>query len=108
MVRTHDKRLSRLLHQPVPAPPAWLRHRPLRRGTFTSVLRSPRRTSQLGLLLGIAFGTCFLTGLLSHAIQHPPGWFFSPMGAARAGRHLVCRRRTGRPPSPSFKRQGRR
>jgi hypothetical protein len=28
--------------------------------------------------LGVAFGLCFVTGLLSHAIQHPPGWFAWP------------------------------
>jgi hypothetical protein len=29
-------------------------------------------------MLGIAFGICLLTGYISHAIQHPPGWFFWP------------------------------
>ena len=29
----------------------------------------------LGAALGIGFVVCFLTGLLSHAIQHPPSWF---------------------------------
>ncbi|MCP2329033.1 DMSO/TMAO reductase YedYZ molybdopterin-dependent catalytic subunit [Hamadaea flava] len=43
-----------------------------------SRLRSPRLTSQLGLMLGVAFAICLLTGYLSHAIQHPPGWFFWP------------------------------
>jgi DMSO/TMAO reductase YedYZ molybdopterin-dependent catalytic subunit len=43
-----------------------------------SRLRSPKLTSQLGLMLGIAFGICLLTGYLSHAIQHPPAWFFWP------------------------------
>jgi hypothetical protein len=38
----------------------------------------PRLTSQLGLALAVAFGTCFVTGLLSHLIQHPPGWFGWP------------------------------
>ena len=46
--------------------------------SFTSRLRSPRLTSQLGVWLGIAFGICFLTGFLSHAIQHPPWWFAWP------------------------------
>ena len=35
-------------------------------------------TSRVGLWLGIAFGVCFVTGLISHGIQHPPGWFFWP------------------------------
>jgi DMSO/TMAO reductase YedYZ molybdopterin-dependent catalytic subunit len=45
---------------------------------FPSRLRSPRLTSQLGLMLGTAFAICLITGYLSHAIQHPPGWFFWP------------------------------
>lgn len=45
---------------------------------FTSRLRSPRLTSQLGVALGTAIGICLVTGYLSHAIQHPPGWFFWP------------------------------
>jgi DMSO/TMAO reductase YedYZ molybdopterin-dependent catalytic subunit len=48
------------------------------RPRFRSVLRSERLTSQLGLWLGIAFGVCFLTGLVSHLIQHPPAWFWWP------------------------------
>jgi hypothetical protein len=42
------------------------------------VLRSERLTSQLGLWLGLAFGICFITGYLSHLIQHPPAWFWWP------------------------------
>lgn len=45
---------------------------------FTSRLRSPRLTSQLGLAAGIAVGICLLTGYLSHAIQQPPWWFSWP------------------------------
>lgn len=51
---------------------------PLREGTFASPLHTPRVASVLGLCLGIAFGVCFLTGLLSHLIQYPPGWFWWP------------------------------
>lgn len=78
MVRATDNRLSRILHKPLPAPPESLRRGPLRRRAFTSRLRSPWLTARLGLFLGIAFGTCFVTGLLSHAIQHPPHWFWWP------------------------------
>jgi DMSO/TMAO reductase YedYZ molybdopterin-dependent catalytic subunit len=44
------------------------------------MVRAPdqRLTSHLGLALAVAFGTCFATGLLSHLIQHPPGWFWWP------------------------------
>ena len=42
------------------------------------VRRSAGLTARLGLMLGIAFGICFLTGMLSHYIQHPPGWFRWP------------------------------
>ena len=63
---------------PLPAPPDVLRQGPLRDDTFTSPLRSQRLTTQLGLWLGIAFGICFITGLISHFIQHPGGWFWWP------------------------------
>jgi DMSO/TMAO reductase YedYZ molybdopterin-dependent catalytic subunit len=45
---------------------------------FRSRLRSVRLTGLLGVALGAAFGICFLTGLLSHLVQHPPGWFWWP------------------------------
>jgi hypothetical protein len=51
---------------------------PAATGRFPSKLRSTRLTANLGLCLGISFAICFLTGLLSHLIQHPPGWFGWP------------------------------
>ncbi len=36
---------------------------------------SQRVAALLGISLGVSFTVCFLTGLLSHAIQHPPSWF---------------------------------
>jgi DMSO/TMAO reductase YedYZ molybdopterin-dependent catalytic subunit len=61
-------------------PSVRLRPGPLKRlrKAFTSRLRSTRLTSQVGLMLGVAFGVCFVTGFLSHAIQHPPSWFYWP------------------------------
>ena len=50
-------------------------------------LRSERNAAWLGISLGVAFGICFLTGLLSHLIQHPPGWFSWP--ARPAGTYRV-------------------
>ncbi|WP_207841938.1 molybdopterin-dependent oxidoreductase [Williamsia soli] len=41
-------------------------------------LRSPRLVARVGMLLGICIAVCFLTGMLSHWIQHPPGWFYWP------------------------------
>jgi hypothetical protein len=41
-------------------------------------LHEPRTASWLGLALGVVFGACFLTGLLSHLIQDPPSWFLWP------------------------------
>ncbi|WP_433058505.1 molybdopterin-dependent oxidoreductase [Dactylosporangium sp. CS-033363] len=35
-------------------------------------------TARLGLMLGIAFSICLVTGVLSHFIQHPPGGFHWP------------------------------
>jgi DMSO/TMAO reductase YedYZ molybdopterin-dependent catalytic subunit len=40
--------------------------------------QNPRTTTHLGLWLALTFGTCLITGLLSHGIQHPDGWFFWP------------------------------
>ncbi|WP_328473636.1 molybdopterin-dependent oxidoreductase [Actinoplanes sp. NBC_00393] len=54
------------------------RRGPLRPGAFSSPLRSARLTSLLGIALAVAFGICFVTGVLSHLIQQPPGWFRWP------------------------------
>ena len=43
-----------------------------------SDLHEVRSAAWLGLALGLAFGTCFLTGLWSHLAQHPPSWFTYP------------------------------
>ncbi len=45
---------------------------------FTSRLHHERLAARLGLALGIAFGLAFVTGLLSHYLQNPPGWFWWP------------------------------
>jgi DMSO/TMAO reductase YedYZ molybdopterin-dependent catalytic subunit len=71
-------RLPNLLQQPLPSPPEALRRGPLQEGAFSSSLRSTRLTSQLGIALAVAFTICFLTGLTSHFIQHPPSWFWWP------------------------------
>ncbi len=59
---------------PLPTPPEILRRGPLREGTFTSALHEPRTAVVIGRWLGAALLTCFLTGLLSHLLQQPPGW----------------------------------
>jgi DMSO/TMAO reductase YedYZ molybdopterin-dependent catalytic subunit len=46
--------------------------------TFTSPLHSERTAAILGLALGVCFSVSFLTGLISHLIQHPPGWLTWP------------------------------
>lgn len=45
---------------------------------FSSRLRTPAVSARLGVALGTAFTICFLTGLLSHVTQHPPGWLSWP------------------------------
>nr|WP_034289847.1 molybdopterin-dependent oxidoreductase [Amycolatopsis benzoatilytica] len=45
---------------------------------FKGGAHGERATARVGGLLGLAFLICFATGLLSHLIQHPPGWFFWP------------------------------
>jgi hypothetical protein len=39
---------------------------------LTSRARSERTTAILGVAVGILFGVCLLTGVLSHLIQQPP------------------------------------
>jgi DMSO/TMAO reductase YedYZ molybdopterin-dependent catalytic subunit len=70
--------LDRVLGRRLPAPPEQLRRGPFRRGAFTSPLHSERRAARTGAFLGIAFTVCFLTGLISHLVQNPPGWFVWP------------------------------
>ncbi|PZA19872.1 molybdopterin-binding protein [Modestobacter versicolor] len=70
--------LDRVLGARLPAPPEQLRRGPFRRGAFASPLHSERRAARTGAFLGIAFTVCFLTGLISHWVQQPPGWFSWP------------------------------
>lgn len=62
-----NARLSRLIDRVQP-----------REENFTSPVHHEKVTARLGMWLGIAFGLCFVTGLLSHAVQHPPAWFVWP------------------------------
>jgi len=39
---------------------------------------SERVTSRIGLALAVTFTLCFVTGLISHLVQHPPSWFGWP------------------------------
>lgn len=52
--------------------------RPRRWPGFTSPLRSTAVTARLGRVLGIAFGICFVTGLLSHYQYEPWSWLPEP------------------------------
>ena len=45
---------------------------------FRSPAHDTKVTSRVGTWLGIAFTICFVTGLLSHFIQHPTSWFYWP------------------------------
>lgn len=40
--------------------------------------RGAALTARVGVALGVAIGLCFVTGLLSHFIQHPQPWFGWP------------------------------
>jgi hypothetical protein len=64
---------------PLPLPP-FLRERPPIWPEFTSPLRNVAVTARIGRILGIAFGVCFVTGLLSH-YQYAP-WHWLPIPAA--------------------------
>jgi hypothetical protein len=54
-----------------PPRPTWWPH-------FSSPLRSTALTARLGLALGIAFGVCFLTGMLSYAQYLTWAWLPKP------------------------------
>ncbi|HEX2901902.1 MAG TPA: molybdopterin-dependent oxidoreductase [Jatrophihabitans sp.] len=69
MPETERVHLSSLLQR---TPPLWPR--------FRSTLRGPAVTARVGRVLGIAFGLCFVTGLLSH-YQYAP-WHWLPIPAA--------------------------
>jgi DMSO/TMAO reductase YedYZ molybdopterin-dependent catalytic subunit len=43
-----------------------------------STLRGTAVTARIGPWLGLAVAVCFVTGLISHFIQHPQPWFFWP------------------------------
>ncbi|RMI35715.1 molybdopterin-dependent oxidoreductase [Nocardia stercoris] len=56
--------------------------------------RGPEVAARVGIPLGIAITLCFGTGLISHWIQHPPGWFYWPAHPAweyrlTQGTHVV-------------------
>jgi hypothetical protein len=61
--------------------------RPPTESDFRAPAHDERVTARIGLWLGIAFGICFVTGLVSHAIAHPPAWFWWP--SAPAGLYRV-------------------
>ncbi|MCB1026618.1 MAG: molybdopterin-dependent oxidoreductase [Microthrixaceae bacterium] len=42
---------------------------------LTRPVHDDRTLAVLGLALGVCFSICFVTGVLSHLIQNPPGWF---------------------------------
>jgi len=61
---------------------------------FRAPAHHERVTSKIGLALAVTFTTCFVTGLISHLIQHPPGWFSwpsRPVGLYRVtqGLHVI-------------------
>lgn len=62
------------LRRRLPEPPRQLRRGPFQEQSWRSPLRSERTAALLGLGVAITFGICFVTGLLSHLAQNPPGW----------------------------------
>jgi DMSO/TMAO reductase YedYZ molybdopterin-dependent catalytic subunit len=62
----------------LPQPPVAWRRGPLRAAAFSASLHDPRTATVLGRLVGVGFATCFMTGLISHLLKHPPGWLMPP------------------------------
>ena len=62
----------------IPTPPQWMRLGPLREGAFRPNLHDERTASLIGTALGIAFTVAFITGIISHELQHPPTWLPLP------------------------------
>ncbi|MGW5723950.1 molybdopterin-dependent oxidoreductase [Amycolatopsis sp. NPDC003865] len=65
-----------------------------REDQFKAPAHNERVTSKIGLALAVTFTVCFVTGLISHLIQHPPAWFFwpsRPVGLYRVtqGLHVI-------------------
>ncbi|MGI5404053.1 molybdopterin-dependent oxidoreductase [Streptomyces sp. CA-135486] len=58
----------------VPRPPRLPRLPALAPPTFSGRLHDARTATSLGRWLGAAIAVCFVTGLTSHYLQHPPGW----------------------------------
>lgn len=48
------------------------------RPEFRSGLHDERLAAVLGASLGVTFTVCFVTGVLSHVSQNPPGWYSWP------------------------------
>ncbi|WP_372405387.1 molybdopterin-dependent oxidoreductase [Streptomyces luteireticuli] len=46
---------------------------------FKGRLHDARTATSIGRWLGLAFAVCFCTGLISHLMQHPPGWLASEL-----------------------------
>ncbi|MDJ0382588.1 molybdopterin-dependent oxidoreductase [Streptomyces sp. G-G2] len=42
--------------------------------SFSGALHDARTATAVGRWLGAAFAVCFVTGLISHYLQHPPSW----------------------------------
>jgi DMSO/TMAO reductase YedYZ molybdopterin-dependent catalytic subunit len=55
-----------------------MRRGPLREDAFRPNLHDERTASLIGTALGIAFALAFVTGIISHELQHPPSWLPLP------------------------------
>jgi DMSO/TMAO reductase YedYZ molybdopterin-dependent catalytic subunit len=78
-----------------PTPPQWMRRGPLREGAFQSSLHDERTASLIGTALGVAFVLAFVTGVISHELQHPPSWLPLPTHPVwfyrfTQGLHVAC------------------
>ncbi|MEU6402495.1 molybdopterin-dependent oxidoreductase [Streptomyces sp. NPDC046985] len=51
----------------------------LRPPSFSGRLHDARTATSVGRWLGVALAVCFVTGVISHCLQHPPGWLIDEL-----------------------------
>lgn len=70
--------VRQIIARPLPEPPRAWRRGPLRAPAPDSTAHDARTAALQGRAAGAALAICFVTGVISHLHQHPPGWLDVP------------------------------